>query len=459
MKFSGGFNRTYKILIGVIDIVIFHLSFVLSFYLRYGERPTFNYSAYQSAFPYIMIAFTLINIFSGIYILYNKRLIDLFSTTFISQIMMSIVIMAMTFIGRWFAFPRTIIIINLFVSTILLFIWRVIVHEIYIKNTGTSKVMILGTEEACREAVFNFKASGTRQYKVEALSYGNYLKNIKENIEKIDVFYLLDFETIEDEREILSYLIFNKKRIFLGTDFKNILRINNRNINIDDENIIAVSKFEISPETDTLKRMIDILISFVLIIVTSPIMLITALLVKITSVGPVFYKQVRITKGNKEFEMIKFRTMRTDAEELSGPVLAEADDPRITKIGKYLRSLRIDELPQLFNVLKGDMSLVGPRPERPFFVEQFKIENPYYYLRHNVRAGITGYAQVYGKYSTNFYNKLKFDLIYIKNYSFVLDIQILFQTVKILFDKVSSQGVEDDGLETYRLPEEIKIYR
>src|SRR5699024_12761423 len=141
-----------------------------------------------------------------------------------------------------------------------------------------------------------------------------------------------------------------------------------------------------------------------------------------------------------------FRTMKITAEDSTGPVLATTNDTRVTSIGKYLRSLRIDELPQLFNVLKGDMSLVGPRPERPFFVEQFQQENPYYYLRHTVRAGITGYAQVYGKYSTDFNSKLKFDLLYIKNYSLMMDIQILFQTVKILFDKVSSEGVNSDGI-------------
>jgi len=228
-------------------------------------------------------------------------------------------------------------------------------------------------------------------------------------------------------------------------------------MNIDDESIIAVSKFEIPQENDTIKRFIDIVVSLILIIITSPIMLITTLLIKATSKGPILYKQIRITKNQKEFEIYKFRSMRIDAEEMSGPVLAQAEDPRVTKVGKYIRSLRIDELPQLFNVLKGDMSLVGPRPERPFFVEQFNKQNPYYYLRHSVRAGITGYAQVYGKYSTDFNSKLKFDLLYIKNYSTMLDIQILFQTIKILFDKVSSQGVEETP-DFDKLFENITIY-
>src|SRR5699024_1799909 len=458
MSKTGGFNRTLKITIGVMDILIYHLSFVVSFLIRYkGTIPTFNYSAYQSVLPYIMIAFVIINIFSGIYILYNKNFIDIFSITLISQIMMALTIMAMTFFVRWFAFPRTIVFINSIVSTLFLMIWRFIILNFYFKKSGISRVMIVGTMENCREAVRNFKSSKTRQYKVVAVATNNCYENITNNIDNIDVFYLLDFHSIEEENKILSYLTLNNKRVFLGTDFGNVLRINNRIMNIDDESLIAISKFEIAPENETIKRMIDIIISLMMLIIASPIMLIAAILIKITSKGPVFYKQVRITKGQKEFEILKFRSMRIDAEDLSGPVLAQAEDPRVTKVGKYLISLRNDELQQIYNLLKVDMSLIGPRPERPYFVDQFKEQNPYYYLRHTVRAGITGYAQVYGKYSTDFNSKLKFDLLYIKDYSLMMDIQILFQTVKILFDKVSSKGLEEE-LTSDQIFEGIKIY-
>lgn len=444
MPKSADFNRTLKLTISSVDIFLYHVSFILSFFIRYnGERPNFNYSAYQSSIIYIMLMFFFINIFSGIYILYNKRFIDVISTTLISQFIMSVLVMAMTFFGRWFAFPRTIVVISFIISSIVLIIWRIIVLELYIKHSGTSKVMILGDIENVKDAVKNFKTSGSRQYNVEIVAFNRFLENIKSNINRVDVFYIIDSHSIDEEREIISYLTLNKKRIFLSANFDNILRTNNRVMNIDDELLMAVSKFEISPELDNIKRMMDVIISIILILFTSPIMFISALLIKVTSAGPIFYKQTRITKDKKEFNILKFRSMRIDAEKSSGPVLAQADDPRITKIGKYLRSLRIDELPQLFNVLKGDMSLVGPRPERPYFVEQFEQANPYYYLRHTVRAGITGYAQVYGKYSTDFNSKLKFDLIYIKKYSLIMDIQILFQTIKILFDKFSSQGVDD----------------
>ena len=151
--------------------------------------------------------------------------------------------------------------------------------------------------------------------------------------------------------------------------------------------------------------------------------------------------------------------MSVTAEQDSGPVLASVNDVRVTKVGKYLRSLRIDELPQLFNVLIGDMSIVGPRPERPFFVDQFKEQNPYYYLRHNVRAGITGYAQVYGKYATDFNSKLNFDLVYIKKYSFILDVKIMLQTIKTLFDKVSSEGLSEEKHIISEVPKNIEVYK
>src|SRR5699024_8586107 len=207
MSKTGGLNRTLKIAIGIADVIMYHLTFVISFYIRYkGSLPIFNYSAYQSALPYVMIVFVLINIFSGIYVLYNKRFIDMFSITLISQIMMSFAIMAMTFFGRWFAFPRTIIFINLIISTIVLTIWRLIILELYFKKSGESKVMVIGPEDKCREAIHNFKSSRTRQYKVVSATFDSYLNNIKSNINEIDVFYFLDFNSLEEEREILSYL-------------------------------------------------------------------------------------------------------------------------------------------------------------------------------------------------------------------------------------------------------------
>ena len=188
----------------------------------------------------------------------------------------------------------------------------------------------------------------------------------------------------------------------------------------------------LSVEQRLFKRVFDLIVAFIGIIITSPILLAAAVIVKLTSPGPVIFKQERITRNNRVFDIYKFRTMSQDAEKNTGPVISGNNDPRITSVGRVFRKLRIDELPQLFNVIKGDMSIIGPRPERPFFVEQFCKDIPEFERRTTVSAGITGFAQVLGKYDTSPEDKLRYDLLYIKNYSILLDIKLVFQTIKVM---------------------------
>lgn len=189
------------------------------------------------------------------------------------------------------------------------------------------------------------------------------------------------------------------------------------------------------------KRLTDIIISAAAIIVTSPFMLIIALCVKLYDRGPVFYKQERLTTGGRPFMIYKFRSMRVDSEK-KGAMLAKKNDDRVTPVGKVLRNLHVDELPQLFNILKGDMSVVGPRPERKEILKTYEKFIPEFHYRLKVKAGLTGYAQVYGKYNTTPYDKLKLDLFYIQNYSYWLDIKLMFMTFRILFQKETSEGVD-----------------
>ncbi len=186
---------------------------------------------------------------------------------------------------------------------------------------------------------------------------------------------------------------------------------------------------------DVVKRGFDLVASGILLAVTSPIIAITALLIKLDSVGPLFYRQERVGEGGKTFAVTKFRSMRTDAEVAGKPMWATANDDRTTRVGRVIRKLRIDELPQIFNVFKGDMSFVGPRPERPFFVQQLAQEIPYYEARHSIKPGITGWAQVrypYGASVEDAKEKLQYDLYYVKNHSLFLDIMILIDTVQVV---------------------------
>ena len=207
--------------------------------------------------------------------------------------------------------------------------------------------------------------------------------------------------------------------------------------------ILSVRRAEPNPEYLFLKRVFDIVVSALGLVVLSPFIGITALAIKIYDGGPVLYKQVRLTKDRKEFRILKFRSMRVDAEKDGVARLSTGDnDDRITPVGHVIRACRADELPQLWNILRGDMTIVGPRPERPEIAAQYEEEMPAFSLRLQVKAGLTGYAQVYGKYNTNPHDKLEMDLMYINKMSIVEDLRLMFATVRVLFMKESTEGIE-----------------
>ena len=190
-----------------------------------------------------------------------------------------------------------------------------------------------------------------------------------------------------------------------------------------------------------MKRLLDIVVSILLTVILSPVLLLIAVLVKCYDGGPVFYRQDRLTKDGKVFQIIKFRSMSVDSEK-NGARLAAKGDRRVTPVGRVIRKIHFDELPQLFNIIKGEMSIVGPRPERPEIAAQYEKEIPEFTYRLKMKAGLTGYAQVYGKYNTKPYDKLKLDLTYIENYSLWLDFQLVAATVKVIFQKENTEGVD-----------------
>ena len=213
-------------------------------------------------------------------------------------------------------------------------------------------------------------------------------------------------------------------------------------LHLFDTPVLLTREYSLKIEQRLIKRVIDIVCSLILIVIASPIMLVTAIAIRLYDGGPALYKQVRCTKNEKEFYILKFRSMRVDAEKDGVARLAAKNDSRITPIGKFIRAVRIDELPQLINILKGEMSFIGPRPERPEIIKQYMEEMPEFAFRMKVKAGLAGYAQVYGKYNTTPYDKLKLDLSYIENYSVWLDIKLMLLTLKILFQAESTEGVE-----------------
>lgn len=254
-----------------------------------------------------------------------------------------------------------------------------------------------------------------------------------------------DISTQERNR-LLKFCYAKSIRVYMMPKITDVIILGAEEMHLFDTPILLTREYSLTMEQRFVKRAIDIICSLILLVIASPFMLVTAIVIKVYDGGPVLYKQVRCTKDQREFYIMKFRSMRTDAEKDGVARLATKNDDRITPIGKFIRKVRIDELPQLINILRGDMSFIGPRPERPEIIKQYMEVMPEFAYRMKVKAGLAGYAQVYGKYNTTPYDKLKLDLTYIENYSLWLDIQLMLLTLKILLWPDSTEGVESEQI-------------
>lgn len=272
------------------------------------------------------------------------------------------------------------------------------------------------------------------------IHYKEGIDAIMELIHNYDAMIIGDIPA--HERNLLLKLCFGQGiRTYTVPKISDVINRSSDDLNLFDTPLLLSRNEDLKIEQLFCKRLLDLVCSTIGLVLTSPFFLVIALMIKATDHGPVFYKQIRLTKDRKEFMIYKFRTMIQNAEKDGHAVLAANDDDRILPVGKFLRATRLDELPQLINILKGEMSLVGPRPERPELAEEIEKELPEFAYRLKVKAGLTGYAQIYGKYNTTSYDKLKLDLTYIRNYSFFLDLKLMIMTPKIMLLKESSEGV------------------
>lgn len=274
-----------------------------------------------------------------------------------------------------------------------------------------------------------------------ALDYRCGMDRLFKEIDKYDAVIIDDIPS--HERNMLIKKCYEKSiRTYSAPKISDILIRSSGDLNLFDSPLLLSKNDGLQIEQKAAKRLLDLLFSLTGLILTSPLFVLIAISIKMTDRGPVFYKQTRLTLDGRKFEIFKFRTMIQDAEKDGRAVLAKEEDDRILPVGRLLRRARLDELPQLWNILKGEMSVVGPRPERPELMEEIVEEIPEFVYRLKVKAGLTGYAQVYGKYNTTAYDKLKLDLTYIRNYSIFLDLKLILMTPKIMLMKESTEGVQ-----------------
>ena len=267
---------------------------------------------------------------------------------------------------------------------------------------------------------------------------------ITKAIPEYDAVVINDVDA-KSRNDLLKFCYKNSIRTYSVPKLSDVIYSGSDDIVLFDTPLKLIRGRGLTPAQRFLKRTMDLVLCFIAMIPSSVIMLIIAAAIKIEDGGSVFYRQKRITKDNREFEILKFRSMIENAEADGKPHLATKNDDRITHVGKVIRALRVDELPQLLNIIKGDMSIVGPRPERVEHCELYGQQIPEFEFRNKVKGGLTGYAQVYGKYNTTPLDKLKFDLMYIENYSLALDIKLILMTIRILFKKESTEGFEENN--------------
>lgn len=323
-------------------------------------------------------------------------------------------------------------------------VWTFVSDRLYKQFFPPRRLLFISGERPVDDILRKFETRKDKYNILKCIYESEGQRRIETEILKnYDGVVLWDINTAL-RNKLLKFCYSKGVRVYIMPKIPDIMVQGSEKLNLFDTPILLVREYAMTIEQRFVKRAIDVICAIILIVVTSPIMVITAIAIKLYDRGPVMYKQIRCTRDMREFRILKFRSMRIDAEKDGVARLASKNDSRITPVGKVIRKVRIDELPQLFNILNGDMSFIGPRPERPEIIKQYQGDMPEFTFRTKVKAGLAGYAQVYGKYNTTPYDKLKLDLFYIENYSVWLDLKLMLLTLKILFKPESTEGIDEN---------------
>ena len=324
-------------------------------------------------------------------------------------------------------------------------IWNLITSKVYFILYPPRRLIILYGSRQAASLVLKMSQRVDKYMICESVSIAEPTEKIRELILKYEGVIICDIPA-KLRNDYVKFCFEQSRRAYIAPKISDIIIRGADDIRLFDTPLLLCRNYGLDFEQRMIKRIFDIVFSLVFIVITFPVMIAVSIAIKSYDKGPIFYRQKRLTTNGKQFYVYKFRSMIVNAEKSGVPELASDDDPRITPVGKFLRKTRLDELPQLFNILKGDMSVVGPRPERPELTALYQKEMPEFTYRLKVKAGLTGYAQVTGAYDTSPYDKLKMDLMYIENYSILMDIQIILMTLKTMLFPPKSNASAEKGV-------------
>lgn len=433
------------------DLLLVHAGFIIAFYIRFGTIPEHNLQAYIYITPWLTIAAFILFYGYGFYSSSSVRQQwdEILSGLICAVALLMLVTISLSYILYLFALPRLTIAMAAVIQWLLILGWRAIIVRWSVRHVEPLNMIIVGPEENAVERARFFQSDQSGNYRILAILVDRKtvdLSSLPVYESYTSLTYVLDETKAnsilfcpgipeQSRLEMLTQSFARSVSIFIVPDFYDILVAKSRLEQLNSVPAFRVNGFGNGRE-QVWKRVTDIAFSIGFGVPAVVIVLLAALALKAESFrAPIFYSQERVSRQGRIFKLYKLRTMVPDAEKATGPVLSASDDARVTTVGRILRFTRIDELPQLWNVLKGEMSLIGPRAERPFFVEQYCRSIPGYDYRHLVNSGITGLAQVEGKYSTTAEDKLRFDLIYIQTFSPLRDFHILMHSVKVMLLK------------------------
>ena len=432
----------YKLVHFLLCIAAFYWFWIV---FRYGSFVTRGYGFRYNYYTTIGYAVLLL-MFSrtyNVYLLGYTRIRSLIFSQFLSQFFtIAITWFSVSVAWRQFHSPL-IFLLMLAIQLAIDIVWSYTATFCFFKLYSAKKTILVYRNALDKHRFGSIKGKPTeRLYHIEKeIQYDGSFKELKNQLEGYEAIFVAGVNS-RCRNGILKYC---KEQSIPGLFLPHVgdvIMQEAHHIQSFDSPVLYVNRKVLEPEYIVAKRAFDIFVSGIGIIILSPVLLVTALAIKIYDHGPAIYKQVRLTKDGREFKILKFRSMRVDAEKDGVARLSTGDnDDRITPIGKIVRKCRLDELPQLINIFKGDMSFVGPRPERPEIANQYYETMPDFRLRLQVKAGLTGYAQIYGKYNTDPYEKLELDLLYIKDMGILTDLRLMFATVGILFSSESTEGV------------------
>ncbi len=451
MSFTGGGKHIKaggipKWLVALVDISLVNLGVYIAFVFVTGDLQGFQLEPLFLLLPLLSVVTVLLFSNLGLYSRQLSGMMPVVRSLITGVIGLALFSVLFAFWTRAFVFQQGVFLAAPLIQLGLLIGWRVLYWRLELWIQGQKKLLVIGSPEEVEQALEKLMHLPRGVFEVIRVIGPGKVDEFSSWLPRADAVMITGSLELDQKSRVIRECFDWNREIFIVPNLYEIILTRALITQVHDTPVVECRDMQVSFSRLFVKRIFDLAIALALVVIALPLLLILSLLIRATSPGPAIFAQERVGFRNRVFTLYKLRTMIDHAEEESGPVFTTEKDDRVTPVGRFLRATRLDELPQIYNVLRGDLSIVGPRPERPYFVKQFQEEMPEYNLRHLVKPGITGLAQVAGHYATNTRDKLRYDLYYVSDHSLLMDFRILLLTIPTLFNREASRGLNKEAL-------------